>query len=122
MPDGHQQVIPYFLVNDADAFMAFLRTVLSATDREAHRDAEGRVMHAELLIGASVLMLGQSSDQWKARPTSCYIYVDDTDAVHAAGLAAGCTEIYAPRDETYGVRASGLLDRWGNTWWLAKLL
>jgi PhnB protein len=122
MTPGHQQVMPYFLVNDADAFMAFLRTALGATDREAHRDADGRVMHAELMIGTSVLMVGQSSAQWDARPTACYVYVYDTDTTHAKALASGCTEIYAPRDETYGVRASGLLDQWGNTWWLAKLL
>jgi PhnB protein len=122
MTPGHQQVMPYFLVNEADAFMAFLRTAFGATDREAHRDADGCVMHAELTIGSSVLMLGQSSAQWEARTTTCYVYVNGTDATHAKALAAGCTEIYPPRDEAYGVRGSGLLDRWGNTWWLANVL
>lgn len=119
---GHQRVMPYFLVDDADAFMAFLQHVFAAREREVHRDADKRVMHAEMTIGASVLMLGQSSAQWASGPTACYIYVNDTDATHARALAAGCTEIYAPRDEAYGVRGSGVTDRWGNTWWLAKLL
>jgi len=48
--------------------------------------------------------------------------VADTDATHKAALSAGCTELYAPRDENYGVRGSGITDRWGNTWWLAQPL
>lgn len=122
MSPGHHRVMPYFLVNDADAFITFLQDVLGATERECHRDEKGGVMHAEYDLGGSVLMVGQSTEQWAERPTACYLYVADTDATHAACLKAGCTEIYAPRDEHYGVRGSGILDRWGNTWWLARML
>ncbi|MBL7952076.1 MAG: VOC family protein [Flavobacteriales bacterium] len=122
IPQGHQRLMPYYLVHDADAFMRFVKDAFAATDREIHHDADGRVMHAELTIGDSVLMLGQATEQWAARPTSCYLYVADTDATHEHCLKAGCTEIYAPKDEAYGVRSSGILDRWGNTWWLAQPL
>lgn len=122
LPAGHRRLIPYFLVPDADAFIHFLKAVFGAEDKEMHRDDEGRVMHAEVTIGDGLLMLGQGTDQWKASPSMNYLYVADTDATHKAALAAGCTELYAPRDERYGVRASGLRDKWGNTWWLAQPL
>jgi PhnB protein len=121
MTKGHQQVMAYFLVNDADAFMTFLKSALGAKDREVHRDNEGGVMHAELTLGESVLMLGQSTDQWAARPSMCYVYVNDIDTTHSQCLSQGSTELYAPREEPYGVRGSGVRDAWGNTWWFAQM-
>ena len=120
LPTGHHQLVPYFLVNDADAFITFLKDVLGAHDREMHRDDSGHVRHAELTIGDAVLMIGQSSAQWKAQGSMNYLYVADIDATHRACMAAGCTELYAPSDHEYGMRGSGILDSWGNTWWLAQ--
>lgn len=120
IPSGHQRITPYFLVNDADAFITFLKTVFDAKDREMHRDETGMVRHAELAIGDAVLMLGQSSGQWKAGGSMNYLYVADIDATHRACITAGCTELYAPTDHDYGVRGSGIKDPWGNTWWIAQ--
>ncbi len=120
IPSGHHRMTPYFLVNDADAFITFLKDVFGAQDREMHRDEAGHVRHAELAIGDAVLMLGQSSEQWKAQGSMNYLYVADTDATHRACLAAGCTELYPPSDHVYGVRGSGITDPWGNMWWLAQ--
>lgn len=122
IPTGHRRVNPYFLVQDPDAFMAFLRNALGATERDVHRDKDGIVRHAELAIGDSAVMLGQATEQWKAASSMNYLYVADTDATHRACMAAGCTELYAPKDEVYGVRGSGVRDPWGNTWWLAQPL
>lgn len=122
MPPGHHRVTPYFLVNDAEAFITFLKRAFNATDREMHRDDMGGVMHAELNIGDSVLMLGQAGGEWKSSTSMNYLYVADTDATHKTCLAEGCTELYAPRDEEYGMRSSGVKDAFGNTWWLAQPL
>ncbi len=122
LPEGHRRMMPYFLLHDADAFIAFLKKVFNATDRELHRDEAGGVMHAELAIGDCVLMLGQAHGEWKSGSSMNYLYVPDTDSTHKACLAAGCTELYAPRDEHYGVRSSGVKDAFGNTWWLAHPL
>ena len=122
IPSGHQQVMPYFLVPDAAAFIEFLRDVLGASEREVHRGPDGRLMHGEYTIGGSVLMFGESSPEWPASSSMNYLYVADTDRTHADCLRAGCTELYAPRDESYGMRSSGVKDRWGNTWWLAEPL
>ena len=120
IPAGHQQMLPYFLVNDADAFITFLKDVLGAQDREMHRDETGHVRHAELSLGEAVLMIGQSRDEWKAQGSMNYLYVADIDSTHRACLAAGCTELYPPSEQDYGVRGSGILDKWDNTWWLAQ--
>jgi len=65
-PSGHQRITPYFLVNDADAFITCLKTLFDAKDREMHRDDTGMVHYAELTSGDAVVMLGQSTEQWKA--------------------------------------------------------
>jgi uncharacterized glyoxalase superfamily protein PhnB len=122
LPEGHRRLTPYFLVNDAEAFITFLKQAFHAEDREMHRDGTGRVMHAELSIGDSVLMLGQANGEWKSGASMNYLYVVDTDATHKTCLANGCTELYAPRDEEYGMRSSGVKDAFGNTWWLAQPL
>lgn len=122
IPQGHQRVMPYFLVPDAGSFSRFLVTVFGAKEREAHRTPDGRMMHAEYTIGDSVLMFGESSEQWKEASSMNYLYVADTDHTHKACIAAGCKELYAPRDEQYGMRSSGVKDPWGNTWWLAQPL
>ena len=120
IPTGHHRMTPYFLVNDADAFITFLKDVFGAEDREMHRDKTGMVRHAELSTGDAVLMIGQGTDQWNAQGSMNYLYVADINATHAACLAAGCSELYPPTDHDYGVRGSGIKDPWGNTWWLAE--
>ncbi len=122
IPAGHHRLNPYFLVHEPEGFMSFLKEVFGATEKEVHRNEDGRMMHAEYRIGDSALMFGESSDQWRASTSMNYLYVADTDATHKAAMAAGCTELYAPRDEEYGVRGAGVKDRWGNTWWLAQPL
>lgn len=122
IPNGHQRVMPYFLVPDSTAFITFLEKVFGAKKREVHHGPDGRLMHGEYTIGDSVLMFGESSEQWKASSSMNYLYVADTDATHNACLAARCKELYAPRDENYGVRSAGVQDPWGNTWWLAQPL
>jgi PhnB protein len=122
LPAGHRTVVPYFLVPDADAFIQFLKTAFHARDKEMHHDEDGDVRHAELTIGDAPLMLGQSTEKWKAQGSMNYLYVADTDTTHSACLKAGCTELYGPTDHEYGVRGSGVKDSWGNTWWLAQPL
>lgn len=122
IPAGHQRVMPYFIVSDGDAFIHFLRQAFGAQEREVHRTPEGRVMHAEYTVGESVLMLGESNAEWPASTTMNYLYVTDVDATYRTCMNAGCKELYAPRDERYGVRAAGVKDPCGNTWWLAQLL
>ena len=89
MPDTiatYRTLTPYLVVPDADAEMHFLTTAFGATEVSCQRNGDGTVMHAELKIGDSLVMLGQASGQWKALSAALYLWVPDVDAVYARAL------------------------------------
>src|SRR5262245_64206877 len=89
MPDtlNHSRTLtPYRVVPDADVEMRFLQAAFGATETLCHRNAEGKVMHAELTVGDSLVMVGQSSGQWKPLTAALYLWVPDVDATYARAL------------------------------------
>jgi uncharacterized glyoxalase superfamily protein PhnB len=123
MPDTiatYRTLTPYLVVPDADAEMHFLTTAFGATEVSCQRDGDGTVMHSELKIGDSLVMLGQASSQWKALSAALYLWVPDVDAVYACALESGATSQSAPEDKPYGHRNAGVVDRNGITWWIAS--
>ena len=114
----YRTVTPYLLATDADAEITFLTAAFGATLRECTRTPEGRVMHAELTIGDSLVMIGQCGPQWPARPCALYLWVDDVDATWRRALDAGGTSESEPEDKPYGHRNAGVNDPDGNTWWI----
>ena len=123
MPDTiatYRTLTPYLVVPDADAEMHFLTTAFGATEVSCQRNGDGTVMHAELKIGDSLVMLGQSSSQWKALSAALYLWVPDVDAVYARALESGATSQSAPEDKPYGHRNAGVVDPNGITWWIAS--
>jgi uncharacterized glyoxalase superfamily protein PhnB len=119
VPEGHHTVTAYLLVDDADAQLEFLQRAFGARITELHKDPNGRVMHAEVLIGDSHVMLGQAGPEWKAMPAMVHLYVPDCDAMYQAALAAGATSVRELRTEFYGDRSGGVRDPNGNQWWIA---
>jgi len=123
MPDTiatYRTLTPYLVVPDADAEMHFLTTAFGATEVSCQRNGDGTVMHAELKVGDSLVMLGQASGQWKALSAALYLWMPDVDAVYARALESGATSQSAPEDKPYGHRNAGVVDRNGITWWIAS--
>lgn len=118
--DTYRTVTPYLVVADADAEIRFLGAAFGAIVTSNQRNADGSVMHAELTIGNSQIMLGQASDQWKARSTALYVWVAHCDATYEKALAAGAISESAPEDKPYGHRNAGVIDRNGITWWIGS--
>lgn len=118
MPDTYRTVTPYFVVPDADQELSFLKAAFGATEVSCHRQPDGSVMHAEMRIGDSLVMIGQANATWPALTAAIYLWVDDVDATYAAALAAGATSQSAPEDKPYGHRNAGVVDRNGITWWI----
>jgi PhnB protein len=118
--DTYRTVTPYLIVTDADAEIRFLEAAFGATVTSNQRGDEGTVMHAELSIGNSQVMLGQGGGQWKPQRGSLYLWVPDCDAVYAKALAAGATSESAPEDKPYGHRNAGVVDTNGITWWIGS--
>ena len=119
IPDGYHTVTPYITVEDAGEVIEFLKKAFGAQETFAMRDEHGKVRHAEVKLGTSMLMLGSSHDQWKARPANFYIYVEDVDAVYKKAVAAGGKALSEPETQFYGDRHGAVTDSQGNTWWVA---
>jgi uncharacterized glyoxalase superfamily protein PhnB len=116
--DSYRTLTPYLVVSDADAEIRFLQAAFAASERSCHRDANQRVMHAELTIGDSLVMLGQADGQWKALASALYLWVPDVDATYARALEAGATSQSPPEDKPYGHRVAQVTDRNGIIWWI----
>ncbi len=119
IPAGYHTATPYLIVPRVAELIDFLKKAFDATEINRHSDPAGNVRHAEIKIGDSPIMMGQSNDQWKAMPSMIYLYVNDTDAVYQQALAAGATSLMAPADQFYGDRNAGVQDASGNMWWIA---
>jgi PhnB protein len=119
IPEGYTQVTPYLIVENAAAFIEFTQKVFGAEERfKAMRD-EHLIMHAEISIGGSVIMVADATELYKPQPAGLFIYVDDCDAVYKNALANGATSKSEPADQTYG-RSAGVNDAFGNTWWVTS--
>jgi PhnB protein len=116
--DSYRTLTPYLVVPDATAEMAFLKTAFGAVETLCHRDDGGRVMHAELTIGDSLLMLGEATEVWKPLSAALYLWVPDVDGTYERALAAGATSQMPPEDKPYGHRNAGVVDANGVTWWI----
>jgi uncharacterized glyoxalase superfamily protein PhnB len=116
--DTYRTVTPYLVVPDADAELAFLKTAFGGSEANCQRNPDNTVMHAEIKIGDSLVMLGQASGPWKPRPAALYLWVEDVDATYARALQAGATSESEPEDKPYGHRNAGVIDQNGVTWWI----
>jgi uncharacterized glyoxalase superfamily protein PhnB len=116
----YRTVTPYLVVPDADAELTFLKAAFDAAEVTCQRNADNTVMHAEITIGDSLIMLGQAGDQWNALTAALYLWVDNVDATYAKALRAGATSQSAPEDKPYGHRNAGVVDRNGITWWIGS--
>jgi PhnB protein len=108
---------PYLLVADADAMIAFLQETLGAELLGRYPAPDGRVMHAALRVGDSLIEMGEPESGFK--PVALHIYLDDVDGAYNRALAAGATSTHPLTDQPYGDREGGVKDRWGNAWYLA---
>ena len=119
VPEGHHSVTPYLVVQGAGKLIDFMKAAFDAQEVSRMSMPDGSIGHAEMRIGDSMVMLGEARDQWKAMPTSLYLYLEGVDAVYARALAAGATVVSEPKDQFYGDRSGAVLDMCGNFWWMA---
>jgi len=118
----YRTVTPYLVVRDADAEIRFLSKAFAAREMQCDRDEGGGVMHAELQIGDSLVMLGQAGGAFEPRPAAIYLWVEDVDATYDRAMAAGGTSESVPTDKPYGHRVGGVIDPNGVTWWIGSPL
>jgi PhnB protein len=118
-PDGYSSVSPYLIVRGAADTIAFLIQVFDAVELRRFPDPEGRIMHAEVRIGDSVVMIADGNDAWPPLPANVHIYVPDVDATYQRALAAGGTSVQEPVQKQDEDKRGGVKDAGGTTWWIA---
>jgi PhnB protein len=128
IPEGYPRVTPYLIVDGAAAAIDFYGSVLGAKERMRMGGPEGRVGHAELEIGDSVVMLADEHPEMDAlgprsvggTPVSLHVYVEDVDTVFARAVEAGARELQAVEDKFYGDRGGSFEDPFGHHWHVAS--
>jgi len=119
IPDGYHTITPILVNDDADRVLEFMKKVLGAAEVFMSRRPDGKIWHAEVQIGDSRLMMGDSKEDAPARKTALSLYVDDVDATYKLALASGAKSVREPADQFYGDRSAGVEDAAGNSWWLS---
>ncbi len=124
IPDGYPRVTPYLIVNGAAAAIDFYKSVLGATERMRMAGPDGKLGHAELEIGDSVIMLADEHPEMNARgpktvggtPVFLHVYVEDADSVFERAVEAGAEPLQPVEDKFYGDRSGGFEDPFGHHW------
>jgi PhnB protein len=127
IPDGYQAITPYLIIDGANAAIEFYKTVFGATERMRIGAPGGRIGHAELLIGGSVIMLADEFPEMDARgpksiggtPVSLHLYVANVDDVVRRATDAGATLRRPVETKFYGDRSGVAIDPWGHIWNIA---
>lgn len=119
IPEGFNTVTPYLLVKGVSNVIDFLRDAFGAETLLEMPGPDGSLVHAEVRVGDTRLMMGEATDKWPPRPGGFYVYVEDCDAAYARAMAAGGTSLREPTTEFYGDRSSGVEDPAGNQWWIS---
>jgi PhnB protein len=118
VPEGYHNVTPYLVVSDAAKLLDFVAKAFGAKKKMRMPGPDGRIAHAEVIIGDSVIMMG-SGEPDKLMPGMIYLYVDDTDATYKRAVTAGATSVEEPNDAFYGDRRAAVKDATGNHWFIA---
>ncbi len=119
IPDGYHTITPYLVVQGVPKLIDFLKEAFGGVEKECMTLPDGTVIHAEVRIGDSLVMMGEARGQFKPMPGSLYLYVPDTDAAYKRALQAGGMTTMEPADQFYGDRNAGVMDPAGNLWWIA---
>lgn len=126
IPQGFQTITPGLTCKNAAAAIDLYKKAFGAVERSRMASPEGNIMHAELQIGSSVLMLADEFPGMSAAPTpgalpshSLYLYVENVDSVHDRAVASGCQGAMPPADMFWGDRMSKVIDPFGHHWNLA---
>lgn len=119
VPDGYHTVTPYLAIDGAAEALEFYKRAFAAEERARMPSPDGKIMHSEVQIGDSIVMV---SDPMMGETTRAAInlYVPDADALWQRATAAGCQVVMPIANQFWGDRYGILKDKWGNRWSISQ--
>jgi PhnB protein len=119
-PPGASTLAPYMIVKSIEDQIDFFKKVFDSEVADTVKQPDGAIMHAEVRIGDSTIMLGKANEKYPSNQSMVYIFVNDADAAYRKALESGAKSLMVPEDRFYGNREGGVIDPQGNTWWIAQ--
>ena len=118
IPPGHHTVTPQLTCDNTAQAIDWYKKALGAEEIARAVGPDGKIMHAEIKIGDSLIMVSDATAQNQPTQTMLYIYVPNVDAVYQRAVAAGGTSVMEPMDMFYGDRSGGVKDPSGTQWFI----
>jgi PhnB protein len=127
IPDGYHTATPYLIVQNASKAIDYYKKAFGATELMRMPGPGGKIVHAELKFGDSIIMLSDEAPEMGHRspqtlggtPVGIMLYVNDVDTVFKQAISAGGTTQRAVQDQFYGDRSGTLVDPFGHNWTVA---
>ena len=127
IPKGYHTLTPYLIFKDAAGAIEFYKKAFGAKELVRMAKPDGKIGHAEIKIGDSLVMMADEHPEMGARspqsiggsPVSLYLYVKDVDKVFHQAVAAGAKVVQPLVDKFYGDRNGGVADPFGYQWYIA---
>jgi PhnB protein len=126
VPEGYHTASPYLIAANAAAALEFYRTAFGATVKRRLAMPDGKIMHAEIKIGDSIIMVADEfpshdafgPEHFGGSPSSVVLYVDNADTLYARALETGATSLRPMADQPFGDRSGTIRDPFGHRWTL----
>lgn len=119
-PAGYPSVSPYLICSEPDALIDFLTSVFEATLVRLFDRPDGTLMHGEVRIDDSIIMMGGGATEYKSSEVHVHVYVADAQAVYDRAIAAGAEPVQPPvRKDADDDLRGGFRDPAGHIWWVA---
>src|SRR3954447_26023563 len=118
-PEGYHTITPLLKVKDYPKLIDFLINAFGAKEINRYQQKNGKPIRIDIKIGNSIIMIFDSISELKSKVGAFYLYVNDVDKIYQNALKYGATSLREPKDEVYGDRCAGVIDQFGNQWWIA---
>jgi uncharacterized glyoxalase superfamily protein PhnB len=118
-PEDYSTVSPYLIVNGATRTIEFLEKVFNAKNLREISSPDGKIIHAEMLIDDTVVMLTDGAEGWPAIPAHVHVYVSDVDETYKRALEIGASSVQPPLKKGDENKRGAVKDSGGTTWWIA---